>query len=251
MWLTANSLVLNHSKTELIFLGNSSHLDQLPLPLTITLLGHQITSSTAVRDLGVTLDGQLTLDQHTSNIIKSSFDHLKLNSIRKFIDRQSTITLLHAFVLSRLDFCNSIFTSLSESNITRLQRVQNSAARLVFSLPSRSHVTGLLHHLHWLPIRFRIQYKLSLFAHKFLLNESPIYFTDLLFHHCPNRSLRSSAAYLLSNQSASLATARSSFSFLAPLTWNSLPVTLRQPMPTIHFKKLLKTYLFSLAFRNA
>jgi hypothetical protein len=182
----------------------------------------------------------------------SSLFHLKLiHTIRKFIDRESTITLLHAFVLSRLDFCNSIFTSLSASSSARLQRVQNAAAHLVYTLPSRSHVTYLLKRLHWLPIRFRIQYKIALFVHNFFLSHVPTYFSDAITHYHPPRPLRSSEAYLLSSPSLSLSSARASFAFTAPLTWNQLPSSLRQPMSTDHFKKLLKTHLFTLAFRNA
>ena len=66
-----------------------------------------------------------------------------------------------SFVLSRLDYCNATLADLPATHISRLQRIQNNAARLVLQKSKRQHVTPLLKQLHWLPIQTRIDYKLA------------------------------------------------------------------------------------------
>jgi Reverse transcriptase (RNA-dependent DNA polymerase) len=251
-WLSSHCLSLNVDKTDFIILGNNAHLKSLPGIITLDLGDISINSSQSVRNLGVHFDSDLSLATHISTIVRSSFYHIKLiHAIRRYIDIESCNTLLHAFVLSRLDFCNSLFTILSIANTNRLQRVQNAAARLVYNLPSRSHVTNLLMSLHWLPIKYRINYKICTLVHKFLSSNCPAYFTDLLSHYYPNRSLRSSNTLLLVTPDHTLSSARSSFAFVAPSVWNTLPLFIRSTVLFSSFKSNLKTHFFSLAFRNA
>ena len=86
--------------------------------------------------------------------------------IRKHLSRKSTETLIHAFVSSRLDYCNSLLYGLPQVQIEKLQRVQNAAARLIFKEPKFSHITPVLYQLHWLPIKYRIEFKILLFTFK-------------------------------------------------------------------------------------
>ena len=74
--------------------------------------------------------------------------------------------LVHAFVTSRLDACNSLLFGLPDNLIAKVQRVQNIAARLILSVPRYVHITPLLYQLHWLPIKQRIVVKVLLLTYK-------------------------------------------------------------------------------------
>ena len=93
----------------------------------------------------------------------SAFYYLyNTRKIRKHLSRPVTESLVHAFITSRVDYCNSLLYGLPNSHIMKLQRLQNAAARLVTGTPRFCHVTPLLFHLHWLPISYRIKFKILL-----------------------------------------------------------------------------------------
>ena len=89
-----------------------------------------------------------------------------IGRIRKFLSPDDTKSLVHAFITSRIDYCNSLLYGLPACQLNKMQRVLNAAARLVCKAPQYSHVTPLLRELHWLPIRQRVNFKIILFAFK-------------------------------------------------------------------------------------
>ena len=99
--------------------------------------------------------------------------------------------LLCAFVLSRLDYCNSLLAGCPKYFLSKLRKVQTNAARLIFRTTRSAHVTYMLHSLHWLPIEQRIEYKLSLLCFKIISHQAPIYLSELHLY-TPSRQLRSS-----------------------------------------------------------
>ena len=90
------------------------------------------------------------------------------------INTASAQRLASAFILSRVDYCNAVLTGLPTSTLASLQRVLNAAARFVADATSRTHVSGIMKSLHWLPIAYRIRFKLSVLMH----GTSPSYLTD-------------------------------------------------------------------------
>jgi len=114
-----------------------------------------------VRDLGVLLDEELTTKQHISEVASVAFYHLRrLKKVRSILGSDITASLMSAFILNRLDYCNTVLANLPASTTAPLQRVQNAAARLTEGLRPRDHVSSALRDLHWLPIRHRITHKL-------------------------------------------------------------------------------------------
>ena len=163
---------------------------------------------------------------------------------------QSTETLIHAFVSSHLDYCNALLFGLPKYQLDRLQKVQNAAARVTFQIAKFDHITPALIDLHWLPVTFRVQFKLLLFVYKSLHNQSPSYIKDLLsLKPAANYALRSSAQSLLFVPKVNCSTLGDrAFAHAAPVLWNSLPLTIRTSSSLAIFKKQLKTFLFKKAF---
>ena len=175
-------LQLNSSKSEIIWFGTRVMLKGLEnTNLSLRVGTDKVTPSNVVCDLGVLLDCELTMRQHISKIVGVCFYHLQcLKKVRRILGSSVTCKLVIAFVMSRLDYCNALLAGLPQLTISPLQRVQNAAVCLVSRFRSRDHVTSSLHELHWLPIRYRIIFKLCLMMHNAHVGRSPRYIIDTL-----------------------------------------------------------------------
>src|SRR6056300_91499 len=246
--MTTNKLKLNQDKTELLFFS-SKYSPQKIIP-SLQFGSEIIKPSTHARNIGVIFDTHLTMACHINNICKSSFYHLRnIAKIRKFISFQTTETLVHSFVSSKLDNCNSLLLGLPNKLLEKLQFVQNAAAKVINLSRKQEHVTPILINLHWLPIKSRIEYKTLLLTFKALHGLSPVYIQDLISRYKPKRNLRSSSQLLLTAQSYNLESyGHRSFSVAAPELWNSLPMSIRHSSSLASFKSELKTHLFKLAY---
>ena len=161
-WATANMLKLNDSKTELMLVTSkkSKHLHNLPTSITIG--NAQIPFKQYVKNLCFTLDCHLTMNAHVSNIARTCYFELRrLASIRRFLTSTATATLASAFVLSRIDYCNSLLFGSTHDVTSHLQRIQNYAVRVILRLPKSSSITIHLKSLHWLPVKVRSTYKIA------------------------------------------------------------------------------------------
>ncbi len=146
---------------------------------------------------------------------------------------------------------NALLGGCPASSINKLQLVQKAAARVLTRSRKYDHITPILQSLHWLPIKFRISYKILLLAYKALndLNDVPAYLTNLLSRYNPTRSLRSqNSGFLVVPRIAKSTKGGRTFSYLAPKLWNSLPDNVRGSDTLSLFKYRLKTHLFSQAF---
>ncbi len=219
------------------------------LDYNLQLDGCTVTSST-VKNLGVILDSNLSFENHISNVTKTAFFHLRnISKLRNMLSVSDAEKLVHAFMTSRLDYCNALLGGCPASSINKLQIVQNAAARVLTRSRKYDHITPILQSLHWLPIKFRISYKILLLAYKALNDLAPPYLTNLLSRYNPTRSLRSqNSGLLVVPRIAKSTKGGRTFSYLAPKLWNSLPENVRGSDTLSLFKSRLKTHLFSQAF---
>ena len=237
-WMLLNRLVLNDSKTEVIHIR--SKFKKTQDVLSIRVGSTEVNTVNSVRDLGVFLNNRSDMNIHVKKICQSaSFAIHRLGKIRNVLDSTSTERLVHAFVTSRLDYCNSLLFGIEDKHIYKLQLIQNSAARLVTRTRKNEHITPVRRALHWLPIHARIDFKILLFVYKILHNQAPAYLSDLISFRVTGRALRSAVAPTLEpvrwNQKNF---GYRSFSNAAPTLWNVLPVEIRLAPTVSSFIKL-------------
>uniref|UniRef100_A0A8C4TH24 Reverse transcriptase domain-containing protein n=2 Tax=Erpetoichthys calabaricus TaxID=27687 RepID=A0A8C4TH24_ERPCA len=245
-WMNSNFLKLNKEKTEILVIGNNGYNEAIRNKLDA--LGLKVKSE--VKSLGVTVDCNLNFKSHINKITRTAFFHLRnIAKVRPLISSKDAEKLVHAFVFSRLDYCNALLSGLPKKDINRLQLVQNAAARILTRKRKSEHISPVLMSLHWLPVSFRIDFKILLMVYKALNNLAPSYISECLTPYIPNRNLRSSTECLLRIPRAKLKrSGEAAFCCYAPKIWNSLPVGIRQANTVEHFKKLLKTHYFNMAF---
>ena len=127
--------------------------------------------------------------------------------------------------------------------------IQNQAARVISRKKRSDHITQTLKDLHWLPIKFRADYKFLLFAYKSQHSVAPVYLSDLLSAYIPPRSLRSEQQLRLEQpRTKSSRYGERAFSVAAPRLWNGLPVDVKEADTLESFKMRLKTHLFKIAY---
>ena len=244
-WAIQNKLMLNDAKTEVLNI-HSNFRATSPLP-SINIGGSYISPSKSARDLGAIIDDEMQLKSHVKNICRSaSFGIYKIGRLRKYLDKKSTERLVHAFVSSRLDFNNSLLYGLPSAVLSSLQRVQNSAARLISYTKRHHHISPVLRNLHWLPIRERIMFKILLITYKAIHGSAPAYISDLI-SISKNARLRSSSMLLLKHgpRVNTISYGDRAFAVAAPKLWNNIPFHIRSSPSINVFKNKLKTHLFN------
>ena len=248
-WMRKNWLKFNDSKTEIILLGAKKVVNQLQ-DSTVQIGGSVIKSAPAARNIGVIFDSQMTMADHVAATCRAANFHIRnIGRIRKYLSRPATEALVHAFVTSKLDHCNSLLSGIPAYLLQRLQRVQNTAARVVTRGRKFDRITPVLKSLHWLPVRLRIQFKTMLLTYKALHGIAPSYIRELLVLHNPPRTLRSSNKFKLVVPITRLKSyGDRSFSKAAPSLWNSLPEEIKDSKSVDSFKNKLKTHLMKEAF---
>ena len=245
-WLCLNGLSLNPDKSEAIWLSTVQRSRSFTPATSISIAGTSISLSDTLTTLGVTLDKNLTFNSHVSSVCKSCNYHIRaLRHIRSSLTDDMAKSVAVALVSSRLDYANSLLYGTSKSNICKLQRVQSSLAKLVIRKPNISS-RDALYNLHWLPIDRRIDFKISVLTYKLLHSGSPSYLSSLLHFYTPLRALRSSDLDLLYQPSVSSVIGSRAFQVAAPVTWNKIPLLIRQSSTLHTFRRHLKTHLFTL-----
>ena len=156
-------------------------------------------------------------------------------------------------IVSKVDFCNSLFTGLLDVILKKVQSVLNRAASLIFNLPPRVPTTSSLIELHWLPLKARIEFKICLITFKALRFNQPSYIRELLSFssHESTSGLKSADdSYRLHEPRAigERGFAIHSFSYIASHLYNKLPITIKQIDSQNTFKSHLKVFLFSCAY---
>ena len=190
--MKTNCLKLNDSKTEFLIISHKGS-KYLSNTTSITIGTDKIIPTCSAKNIGAIIDNHLTMEKHVQNICKSCYLSLhQISQIRSHLTIDAASTLVNALVTSKLDNLNSLLYGIPDFRIQQLQYIQNNAARLISKTKKYNNITPILKSLHWLPVTFRIQYKILLLCFKSLNGIGPRYLADLLSPYVPNRNLRSS-----------------------------------------------------------
>lgn len=237
-WMRRYFLKLNAGKSQVIVFTPESQSSGLLVQRVLLDDGSILPISTEAMNLGMLLDSCLTFTPQIDRVIQCCYKLLRdITFIRKFLSRDEIKSLVNSIVVARIDNCNALYTGLSIHNVTRLQRLQNSCARVIYGARRRDHVSGLLKELHWLPVRLRIIFKVLCLIFKCLKGTAPSYLSDILPETRENRFVRIPRTKTAYGDHA--------FCRYGPIYWNALPARLLTCATIDNFKAKLKHYLFS------
>ena len=171
--MTANMLQLNIGKTEALVLMNRI----LRNPITINKIkidSIYISTASSIRNLGAIFDCALSSEAFVNSISKSAlFNLFNISRSRRSLTTDAAKILIQTYVMSKIDYCNSLLHGISDKLLNRIQQIQNYAARVVLRLHKFSHITSTLATLHWLPVNRWIEFKIVLLVYKALNGQAP------------------------------------------------------------------------------
>lgn len=255
-WSTFNLVKLNPAKSLFFYSAPSELADELPL-LPLRVGDEPLLPSTSVKALGVVFSSDLSMDRQIASISKAAnFNFYHLGKIRSCLTTEAAKILVHSLVISHLDYANSLLAELPKKKLKPLQSIQDSAARLIYRGTFSTEESKF--RLHWLPIYYRIRFKVLLLIFDCLQGTAPVYLQHCVHLHVPGRSgIRRTARSLEVSPSRRKERRRKrsipqkpayqkrAFTNFAPQIWNILPPAIRSTTDRREFKNLLKTH-FSL-----
>jgi len=165
----------------LVILGLPAQLSKSSAPSLLMPANVTITPAQSARNLGVIFDSTPSMSDHISPVSKSCYLSIRdIRRIRNTLNFSTGRTIATSLIQSKLDYCNSLFLNLPQSQLGRLQLILNSSARAVSKTPKFAHISPVLKSLHWLKIEQRIQYKVASLTYKVLQSEQPSHLHSLL-----------------------------------------------------------------------
>ena len=263
-WMCFMSLKLNEGKTKLLFLNKPSVESHEISSFPINACSTEITGVDwlkEIKSLGVFLDEHFNLTNHISYIRKYCFGQLmSWKRIAPSLTEDVKLLLVKQLILSKVDYCNSLFAGLPDTTIQSLQSIVNCAIRFIYNVRKRDHITPYIMKSHILPVKYRIDFKVCTLVFNCLNNSAPEYLKDLVKWNIPSRPLdngissnnhprRTQDPFLLEipTDFGNRTRYRSRcFSHYAPRCWNKLPYELRSHTSKDVFSNNLKTYFFNL-----
>ena len=180
-WMNSNKLLLNPSKTEFLLIGTKQQRLKFSQLTTLSLGNDIIPVNSSARNLGFIFDSDMSFTDQINSLSKSCHFHIRdIRRIRHLLPLSAATALANSLVSSKLDYCNSFYNGISQANLNKIQRIQNTLARVVKNTSKFEHITPILKKLHWLPIKQRIDYKLCLLTYKTLQIQQPTYLYNSL-----------------------------------------------------------------------
>ena len=251
--MSTSKLKLNPDKTEFIVFSSKRQRDKLKAYFPSTILGSPLCPAESVKNLGVWFDSDFSLSKRVQNVCKRCFVQLRdFRHVRRFLTHDASVLVANALVSSWLDYCYSLFRSVSKFNLRKLQCIQNSAARIVSNTSRYTSITPVLKKLHWLPVEHHSVFKTATLVYKFLHTGFPKYFAPYISSYSTRRN-QSGGNFLVipkfqPSVHKSVKQFGYSFAFDAPTVWNALPGEICASPSLASFRKRLKTYLYTKAY---
>ena len=239
-WSHAHFMKINPDKTELLLLYPPS-LNQEVIIKGILFEDQCIRFSDSVKNVGVTLDKNLSMKKHVNNVSSHCHKILKdVRRVKKAMQKCHLERIVHSIITHRLDYCNSLLININRKELFKLQKVQNAAARLILNKGRRASAKLALKELHWLNVEARIYFKILLLVFKVIHGVC----SDNLTLRYKTFSGRESDYLKLETPTFKTKYGKRLFEYNGSRLWNALPIELRKEEDIEKFKKGVKTLLF-------
>ena len=249
-WMNHNFLKLNPNKTNFIILNSKRNISNMP-SISLKFNSCNVPPIDSVVSLGVNISNTLDFNKFISRKVQICSFHLRnLSHVKQSLPIETRIILVTNLILSNLDYCNALLIRATNKDIKPLQRVMNKAIRFIFNLRKRDHISQFSAKAHFLPIFYRIRFKICLMAFKIVNGMSPDYLADDVEMFQPTTKINLRDHY-----------GRDEFMFKFPpfnenntllsqliLNWNALPYNIRTVESLEKFKVRLKTYFYRKAY---
>ena len=237
-WMNEYFLCLNQGKTKILVIAPPSIQPEIVIR-GVFIQNICIRFVKSAKNLGVILDDELSFECQINKVVKGCYATIKrLSQIKGYLCEEELKQLVSAYIFSLMDYCNALYYGINANLITKLQRVQNCAARLVSKskIPSGGMDEVLLN-LHWLKVKFRCIYKILLITHNCLHQNAPKEISSMLHYGDSERTLKLQETRFENKYGGR------AFSHVAPKLWNLLPKSIRTLTDTDKFKTSLKSFL--------
>ena len=240
-WLCSNKLSLHIGKTHTILLGSQRKINQLSSNLTLELQGEKVNQTNSVKYLGITVDRCLNYSEHVDNIIKKLNKGLGiLKRASALVPQSSLVTIYNTVMLPHIDYCSVVWGGCNDRDITRLQRLQNRAMRVILKCHYRTHINTMLTSLKWMSVRQRLHYSRCVWMWKVGHGLVPGYM-ESMFSSNFGYNTRSST----NGNYRVTACNHNTFQYSGIRAWNGLPHQIKALSSLPSFKKALTTHILA------
>ena len=209
-WMNLNKLLLNPSKTEFLLIGTKQQRLKFSDLTNLSLSNDIIPVSSSARNLGFIFDSDMSFSDQINSVSKSCHFHIRDIRRIRHLPLSTATALANSLVSSKLDYCNSIYSSISQTNLNKLQRIQNSLARVITNTSKYQHITPTLKNY------TGFDYKICLFTYKTLTHQQPTYLYNSLSFPSHSVSTRSSDSLVLSIPYVRSSLGKRAFSVIGP-----------------------------------
>ncbi len=245
-YFTENGLMMNEGKTQCIFIGSRQLIAKLPSNLTIRVNDNIIEPTTHVKNLGVHFDNYMTFDKHITEISRKTVGTLMyINRIKDNFDKSTRVIVVQSLVLSILNYCNTIWGTTNATQISKVQKLQNFAAKVADGTAKKyDHVTPILKDLGWLNVKDTITLETLCSIFKYVNNIYPNYILHLPFvRDVITSSTRQQDKLYIPNTKTDIG--GKSLNIMGAKLWNNLPSNIRKSHNLSTFKSCLKRMLLN------
>ena len=244
-WCCHNHLLINPDKTKLLVMGTRQMLQKLP-DFHITLLGKEIAPCASALDLGVQVDATLGYNELVTNITSTCTDSLcQINRIKHLLDSRTLENVITSLVFSKLYFCSTVWANTSKTNVRKLQKIRNFAARILTGTRKYEHITPVLNDLRWLSVPAMLAFYDAILTFKCLRGLAPKYLSSSFNRRASVHGRNTRNKIKLDIPAFNTAAGQRSFIYRAVKCWNTLPEEIIKCESLHSFKSKAKSHFYA------
>lgn len=246
LYFDRNGLMINANKTQCIFIGSHQNIARIPENTKINFDGNVINPSIQVKNLGVHMDRHMRFDKHIDEVYKKTMGILMyLNRIKDRLNTNMRISVVQTLGLSLINYCIKIYGTANQTQIHRVQKLQNFAAKIaVGKVRKYDHATPHINTLKWLKIEQKYMYDIGLFIFKILNNQVPSWVLPLATIGTTSLIQTRQQHNLIIPRTSTL-TGERNLAVRGPTLWNDLPISVREASNVNAFKNKVKNHYFN------